>query len=45
MIDRTAEAFWRAEIAKEIKDLIDISPEVNAYGVYLFVKNGMVYDV
>ena len=35
-----AEKFWRAKIAEEIRQMIDVFPEVNAQGIYLFVRNG-----
>lgn len=34
------EKFWRMVISTEILELIEKDHEVNAYGVYLFVKNG-----
>lgn len=35
-----AEKFWRNKIANEIEQLIKDVPEVNAYGVYLSVRDG-----
>ena len=43
MIDKDAiqfEKHWRSKIAEEIKVLIDNNSQVNAYGVYLFVRDG-----
>lgn len=34
-----AEKFWRDKISKEIEDLMERVPEVNAYGVYLYIKD------
>jgi hypothetical protein len=42
MIDKDAiqfEKHWRSKIAKEIKELLYQDHEINAYGVYLYLKN------
>lgn len=42
MIDKDAiqfERHWRNKIAEEIKELLYDNHEVNAYGVYLFVRD------
>ena len=42
MIDKDAiqfEKHWRNKIANEVKELLYESHEINAYGVYLFLKN------
>lgn len=42
MIDKDAiqfERHWRNKIAREVKELIDSNHEINAYGVYLFIKD------
>lgn len=47
MIDPSSiqfEIFWRKKIAEEVKGLIDQSPGINAYGIYLAIKNGYTHD-
>jgi len=42
MIDKDAiqfEKHWRSKIAEEIKELLYQDHEINAYGVYLYLKN------
>jgi hypothetical protein len=42
MIDKDAiqfEQHWRKKIADEVKELLWENHELNAYGVYLFLKN------
>lgn len=32
------EKHWREKIADEIKEMIDAGSEINAYGIYLWLK-------
>lgn len=39
MIERLFENYWRKKVAEEVKQLIDSNHEINAYGIYLYIKN------
>jgi hypothetical protein len=42
MIDKDAiqfEKHWRKKIAEEVKQLIERDHEINAYGVYIFIRD------
>lgn len=42
MIDKDAiqfEKHWRNKIAEEVKELLDSSHQINAYGIYLFIRD------
>lgn len=42
MIDKSSiqfEKHWREKIANEILELIETDSEINAYGVYLYVRD------
>lgn len=42
MIDKDAiqfEKHWRNKIAKEVEQLIERDHEINAYGVYIFLRD------
>ena len=44
MIERLFENHWRKKIAEEVKQLIDSNHEINAYGVYLYIKSKVKDD-
>lgn len=42
MIDKSAiqfEKYWRNKIAEEVDQLINSNSQVNAYGIYLFIRD------
>ena len=34
------EKYWREKIAEEVAELMRTTPSVNAYGVYLYIRDG-----
>jgi hypothetical protein len=43
-MEYSKESFWRDNLAEKIRLLIEKDHEINAYGVYLYIKNGPFND-
>jgi hypothetical protein len=39
MIDKLFENHWRIKIAEEVKELLHEDHEINAYGVYIYLRD------